>query len=594
MAEKKRTRFTIRAKLTTIFSVGLAVPSIILGVFLSNNFRNEAYSSAQSTLSSVSTNAENALLNSLSSAETSMSLLANQIGYQSDFANSILKARNDDAASKTLNRSLIGSYGAGDGSSIIGWMDYLVYSDEDIESATMYSPLVDSAYSGRLLPTTSDPLYVQARYDQILAHSGRTIWFFQEASQDIPASLYAWQALVNYGVTDSYDMQVVGYISYRFNQGSFFRCITDTAYAYEGMFLLDEQGEVQSSVGCGNETIDKAVLDRSASLAKGLTSESAYSSYTIPVEGRNWKYVTYVDHSAVTESLRLNYLITIAVVLVSLLVGIVIAYLLSGTIIRRLKIVSKAAGNISEGDYDIHIEKKANDEITDVGESFNIMAGKVRQTLQEMIDTQDAISENFATILESKSGESGHHVKRVSEYSGILAAKMGFPESEVHDIKIGSMLHDVGKIMVPNEILEKPGRLDDEELKIMRQHVAYGDLLLRDVPGNIMQLGAIIAAYHHERWDGKGYVKGLAGDQIPRVAQLVSVADVFDALTSRRAYKKAWTLEDAYHEIVRCRGTQFSPEAVDAFIATFDQFKVVAELYKDEAVNDGAASAANS
>ena len=599
MKERSQSRFTIRAKLTTIFSVGLAIPSIILGIFLSNNFRNEAYSAAQTTLASVNANAKNALLNSFSSAETSMSLLANQVGYNSDFANSILNAKSDPNAADQLKIALSGAGNTGDGSTIIGSMDYLVYSDDDIESATMYSPFVEKSILARLSPVEDDPLYDASRYAAIREHSGQTFWFFAPAyvtasQESIPASLYAWQALVNYGVTDTYDMQVVGYISYRFNQENFFRCLTDTAYEYEGMILFDEAGKARSSVGCGNPDIDEVVFARGASLPAGLSSESSYSSYATSIEGKGLTYVTYVDHSAVTETLRLNYLITVVVVFVSLLVGIVIAYVLSGSIIRRLKIVSKAAGTISNGNYDVRIEKKANDEITDVGESFNIMAGKVRQTLQEMIDTQDAISENFATILETKSGESGHHVKRVSEYSGILAKQMGFSESEVHDIKIGSMLHDVGKIMVPNEILEKPGRLDDEELKIMRMHVAYGDLLLRDVPGNIMQLGAIISAYHHERWDGKGYVKGLKGDEIPRVAQLVSVADVFDALTSRRAYKKAWTLEEAYEEIVRCRGAQFSPEAVDAFIATFDQFKVVAELYQDEAVNDGQASAANS
>ena len=209
------------------------------------------------------------------------------------------------------------------------------------------------------------------------------------------------------------------------------------------------------------------------------------------------------------------------------------------------------------------------------------MATQIQDALNELILQQDSISENFAIILSNKSGESGHHVKRVSEYSAILAEELGFNEQRVHDIRIASMLHDVGKIMVDESILHKPGKFTDEEYKIMQQHVVYGGQLLKGVPGNIMQLGAIIAEYHHERYDGKGYVKGLKGDEIPIEAQITSVADVFDALVSKRCYKSAWTIEQAYDEIVAQRGTQFGPEVIDAFIKRFEDFKRIAEIYKE-------------
>ena len=209
------------------------------------------------------------------------------------------------------------------------------------------------------------------------------------------------------------------------------------------------------------------------------------------------------------------------------------------------------------------------------------MAGRVQDVLEELILQQDSISENFATILSNKSGESGNHVKRVSEYSAILAEEMGFDANQVHDIRIASMLHDVGKIMVDESILHKPGRFTDEEYKIMQQHVVFGGQLLQGVPGNIMQLGAIIALYHHERWDGNGYVHHLKGDEIPKEAQITSVADVFDALVSHRCYKGAWTIEEAYNEIVSQSGKQFSPAAVEAFQRRFEDFKRISEIYKD-------------
>ena len=143
------------------------------------------------------------------------------------------------------------------------------------------------------------------------------------------------------------------------------------------------------------------------------------------------------------------------------------------------------------------------------------------------------------------------------------------------------MLHDVGKIMVDENILHKPGRFTDEEYKIMQQHVVYGGQLLKGVPGNIMQLGAIIAEYHHERYDGNGFVHHLVGDEIPKEAQITSVADVFDALVSKRCYKGAWTIDDAYNEIVSQKGKQFAPDVVDAFIRRFEDFKHISEIYKE-------------
>ena len=115
----------------------------------------------------------------------------------------------------------------------------------------------------------------------------------------------------------------------------------------------------------------------------------------------------------------------------------------------------------------------------------------------------------------------------------------------------------------------------------MQQHVVYGGQLLKGVPGNIMQLGAIIAEHHHERWDGKGYCKGLKGEEIPKVAQITSVADVFDALVSRRCYKDAWTIDQARDEIVNQSGLQFAPDVVEAFVRRFEDFKHVAEIYKE-------------
>ena len=206
---------------------------------------------------------------------------------------------------------------------------------------------------------------------------------------------------------------------------------------------------------------------------------------------------------------------------------------------------------------------------------------QVTKLNQEILDTQDKLIQSFSEILEGKSGQSGNHVKRVSEYSALLAEAMGLDEKTVHRIKIAAMMHDCGKLMIPNEILEKPARLTDEEYNTMKQHVYFGELMLKDVPGEIMHEALLVATQHHERWDGQGYLRHLAGEEIAVSSRIVAVADVFDALTSKRSYKEAWTEQDAYAEIVKNRGTQFAPEVIDAFIACFPKLVYIMDEYRD-------------
>ncbi len=187
----------------------------------------------------------------------------------------------------------------------------------------------------------------------------------------------------------------------------------------------------------------------------------------------------------------------------------------------------------------------------------------------------------FAQVIERKSPQTGSHVLRVSEYSAILARELGFGEKKVQYIRIASMMHDIGKIMIPNDILEKPSELTMDEFEIMKKHVDYGRELLSNQNDEIMHLAQIIASEHHERWDGNGYTRGLKENQIDISAQIVAVADTFDALTSRRTYKDAWSAEHAKNEILAERGKKFSPEVVEAFRNRFDDILFILENYRD-------------
>ena len=205
--------------------------------------------------------------------------------------------------------------------------------------------------------------------------------------------------------------------------------------------------------------------------------------------------------------------------------------------------------------------------------------------LQEKADETTLIQEqviiSLAEITENKSGQTGQHVRRVAEYTRILADELGYPQEQLDAIRLASTMHDIGKLLVPTEILEKPGRLTDEEFDVIKQHTTDGGRLLENVDGEVMHLSRTIAVDHHERWDGGGYAQGKEGDEISFEGRIVAVADVYDALTSRRSYKEAWDDREAYDEIVRCSGTQFDPQVVEAFKNRYDEINAVREQLAD-------------
>ena len=199
----------------------------------------------------------------------------------------------------------------------------------------------------------------------------------------------------------------------------------------------------------------------------------------------------------------------------------------------------------------------------------------------ELYEEQQIIVESLSELVESQSHETGNHVKRVAAYTEILCRAMGLSEEETWKISVASMMHDVGKIAVPRETLHKPGRLTEDEFAEIKKHVDYGHKLLEHSSGEVMRLAADIAWHHHERFDGKGYQNNLEGEQIGIYARCVAVADVFDALVSKRCYKSSWTPEQAREEIISQAGRQFDPQITKLFDEHFDEFLKVMEEYPD-------------
>jgi putative two-component system response regulator len=197
---------------------------------------------------------------------------------------------------------------------------------------------------------------------------------------------------------------------------------------------------------------------------------------------------------------------------------------------------------------------------------------QVKIQTQELINTRNNIIEKLGRAAEFKDNETGTHVKRMSKYSYILAKASGMNEEAAELLMSAAPMHDIGKIGVPDHILKKPSQLDDDEWITMKDHATFGsEILEEENPSLLMETAKIVALTHHEKWDGSGYPSGLKGTEIPLVGRIVAIADVFDALTSKRPYKRAWSIDSAIELIQNESGKHFDPTLVTCFIEQLDE-----------------------
>jgi putative two-component system response regulator len=210
------------------------------------------------------------------------------------------------------------------------------------------------------------------------------------------------------------------------------------------------------------------------------------------------------------------------------------------------------------------------------------LAEEVRKATHEIYARERETITRLARAAEFRDPETGAHIQRMSHYSALIADRLGLPAQRVEEVLQAAAMHDVGKLGIPDHILLKPGRLLPEELAVMRRHPVIGHDILKDSASAVVQLGATIALSHHEKFDGSGYPYGLAGDAIPLEGRIVAVADVFDALTSDRPYKRRWTLDAALALLRDGRGSHFDPRCVDAFFASLDEALAIHDRFKDD------------
>lgn len=206
---------------------------------------------------------------------------------------------------------------------------------------------------------------------------------------------------------------------------------------------------------------------------------------------------------------------------------------------------------------------------------------EVTKRTKEIRSVQLEIVRRLGLAGEFRDNETGAHIVRMSRIAEVIARRAGLDEKLCELILYSSTMHDVGKIGIPDNILLKPGKLTSEEWEIMKSHVEIGTQIIGDYPADILWMGSVIARSHHEKWDGSGYPDGLKGEAIPIAGRIAAISDVFDALLSKRPYKKAWPLEKALAMIKESSGKHFDPVLVDVFLDCLDEILAIRDSLPD-------------
>lgn len=208
----------------------------------------------------------------------------------------------------------------------------------------------------------------------------------------------------------------------------------------------------------------------------------------------------------------------------------------------------------------------------------------VEEQVRVIRGREEELIYRLSRAAEFRDPETGAHIRRMAHYSHLIAERIGLDHRLCQLVLEASPMHDVGKIGIPDFILLKPGRLGPDEFEIMKGHAAIGYELLRDSASDVLRAGAEIAYSHHEKFDGSGYPRALAGENIPILGRVVAVADVFDALTSERPYKRAWSLDEAARYLREGRGGHFDGVCVDAFLSAWDTIVDIRTRFQDESL----------
>lgn len=274
---------------------------------------------------------------------------------------------------------------------------------------------------------------------------------------------------------------------------------------------------------------------------------------------------------------------------VLMLVSSIILAVVFGRVLKEdTNIIINNIKSVQEGSFTNTKTINRPDEIGEISYAIKDMSTSIKEGINqieslndEITNTQKEVIYTMGEIAETRSKETGNHVKRVAEYSKVLALKYGLDEKEAELLKLASPMHDIGKVGIPDSILNKPGKLTFDEFEIMKTHAQLGYDMLKYSSKPILKAASIVAYYHHEKYDGSGYPRGLKGEDIHIYGRITAIADVFDALGSDRVYKKAWEDERIFELFKEEKGKHFDPKLIDIFFENLDEIYKIRNMFKD-------------
>jgi len=321
---------------------------------------------------------------------------------------------------------------------------------------------------------------------------------------------------------------------------------------------------------------------------KNLYDNKIYDKLNILNKVSNDIKLDILNHSDMVSKKTTLLIIILGIVFFILI--ILAAFTLISRINIPLEFILKYIDNFvnKKRDLSSRLPIFSDDEFGKLSNSFNNMTLTINENIteieylnKEIEETQKEVIFTMGAIGESRSKETGNHVKRVALYSKVLALKYGLNYQDAELLKEASPMHDIGKVGIPDRILKKSSRLNDEEWEIMKTHATLGYEMLKHSNRKILKAAAIVAYEHHEKWDGSGYPNGLKGENIHIFGRITAIADVFDALGSQRCYKEAWPMENVKKYFLENRGIHFDPTLVDLFFENIDEFIFIKDKYKD-------------
>jgi response regulator RpfG family c-di-GMP phosphodiesterase len=268
------------------------------------------------------------------------------------------------------------------------------------------------------------------------------------------------------------------------------------------------------------------------------------------------------------------------------ILAVVLILWTSTSVARPIERLVKQAEKYSSGNFEERLdETEGASEIKKLSKAFNAMGEEIARKLRELKEAQKEIVLHLVKAAEHRDADTGLHIMRMSQYCAVLARAYGMSQDEWDLLLHASPMHDIGKIGISDIILQKPGKLDEKEYSVMKTHTIIGESILSDGKSQLLRMAQIVAHFHHEKWDGSGYPNGLKGEEIPLQARIACIADVFDALTMKRPYKRAWTVDEALQELERQSGKDFDPSLVALFMEHLEEILEIKDTFRDESLS---------